>query len=1214
MIFNFRAYLGAIIISLLLFTGSMAQEYRLVILGNNVDITADQTYLHLRTFLENIDSPYSILLAGDITNSTGLLRYSERLKVVLLGSSAEKIIIIPGDRDWDNSGINGWKNVLALEKAIRKWDDKRVIWPLKNACPGPEYIRINNYIGLIAFNSQWFNHPYDKPQPEDGVCTVATMGDFLEEMKDRIIENGNRNILITGHFPILSHGKYGGYYPLKSWLLPVPIVSGMITSFHQNVGNAKDIVNETFSNARYKIGFDFMELHSAIYISGHEKNLQILRAKDNYFINSGSPEKGDYVASSGHALLADTGPGLITLTFLSNGEVRAAIAKLSGSGYAFHKQVVLMANQCEAHDPGIPSNQAFIPCKEKELAVTRMEGHYPKYTMVVAGPEYEAGGMKKLFLGKHYRADWIQPIQLPFLDLDTVFNGLSAFERGGGRQTKSLKFKGGNGYEYVFRSVNKDPARALPFKLRGTIIEEIIRDQTTTQQPYGAIVADILLNEINILHAHPVLYVMPDDAKLGPFRAEFGNMLGMLEDRQTNPDNKNEKTFAGADKIRKTFKMFNDLFDDYHNEIQTDEFVRARVFDILVGDWGKHEDNWKWAGFDKKGSKGRIYRPVPRDRDHVFSRWDGVLPWLADREWAKQSGENFDYRIKGLRSLMWQARHLDRLVANEMTRTDWTGAAKYIQEHIDAKDIEKAVRAMPAETYDLSGKIIEEKLKSRLSGLPGYAEAYYEMLAKEVDVVGSGKKEYFDVTRNADGSVEVAMYDVMKGEKGKHKLYERTFYPHETREIRLFGLQNDDIFNIHGVASRSILTRVVGGYGNDKIIDESEVRKGDKHTLIYDKEGDNNITMSRETKIINSRNPHVYVYDRTAFQYNTYFPLITLSYNSDEGLLAGLGVTFTNQKYGKPTFSSKHEFKGDVSTEQNYTLDYSSRFHYVFGTWDLLTGGHLGYPNKFNYIYGIGNETVKDDDLYRQKFYRTRYNSTLIRIGILNEFWSRSNFSANFGVEFNGKQLEENNIFSQSIDPVLGEEALDIARGVLILDLDFRDRPNLSTRGMRLFVNHESGWVLNTDTKRYHKIQATVEQFFSLRNESPFTLGLKAGGSATSGDIPYYYRYYLGQLQHLRGYRKNRFTGDKALFLNTNVRWKLGEVRTTIVPLGYGLRGFVDTGRVFESGESSETWHMGYGFGIFLVPIEESFSINITIAFSEEESALLLFSVGKTFN
>ena len=127
-------------------------------------------------------------------------------------------------------------------------------------------------------------------------------------------------------------------------------------------------------------------------------------------------------------------------------------------------------------------------------------------------------------------------------------------------------------------------------------------------------------------------------------------------------------------------------------------------------------------------------------------------------------------------------------------------------------------------------------------------------------------------------------------------------------------------------------------------------------------------------------------------------------------------------------------------------------------------------------------------------------------------------------------------------------------------------------------------------------------------------MGLKAGGSATSGDIPYYYRYYLGQLQHLRGYRKNRFTGDKALFLNTNVRWKLGEVRTAILPLGYGLRAFVDTGRVFESGESSETWHTGYGFGFYLVPFEESFSINITIAFSEEESALILFSVGKTFN
>ena len=85
-----------------------------------------------------------------------------------------------------------------------------------------------------------------------------------------------------------------------------------------------------------------------------------------------------------------------------------------------------------------------------------------------------------------------------------------------GRQTKSLKLKAGNGYEYVFRSVNKDPSGALPFELRGTLLEKIIKDQTTTQQPYGAMATDLLLNKLDILHAHPVLYVMPDDPMLGP--------------------------------------------------------------------------------------------------------------------------------------------------------------------------------------------------------------------------------------------------------------------------------------------------------------------------------------------------------------------------------------------------------------------------------------------------------------------------------------------------------------------------------------------------------------------------------------------------------------------------------------------------------------------------------------------------------------------------
>jgi hypothetical protein len=51
------------------------------------------------------------------------------------------------------------------------------------------------------------------------------------------------------------------------------------------------------------------------------------------------------------------------------------------------------------------------------------------------------------------------------------------------------------------------------------------------------------------------------------------------------------------------------------------EFARARMFDLWIGDWSKHEDNWKWAGY--KGKDGEVFRPIPRDRDHAFSS-DGM--------------------------------------------------------------------------------------------------------------------------------------------------------------------------------------------------------------------------------------------------------------------------------------------------------------------------------------------------------------------------------------------------------------------------------------------------------------------------------------------------------------------------------------------------------------------------------------------------------------
>ncbi|MBC7830166.1 MAG: hypothetical protein H7122_20655, partial [Chitinophagaceae bacterium] len=82
---------------------------------------------------------------------------------------------------------------------------------------------------------------------------------------------------------------------------------------------------------------------------------------------------------------------------------------------------------------------------------------------VIANPYYDkANGFRRFLLGHHYRKEWATPVDVEVLNFDTTAGGLTPDKLGGGMQTKSLRLKGANGKEYVIRSVNKDPSKALP--------------------------------------------------------------------------------------------------------------------------------------------------------------------------------------------------------------------------------------------------------------------------------------------------------------------------------------------------------------------------------------------------------------------------------------------------------------------------------------------------------------------------------------------------------------------------------------------------------------------------------------------------------------------------------------------------------------------------------------------------------------------------------
>ncbi|MFL5493088.1 MAG: hypothetical protein ACJ8DC_01770, partial [Gemmatimonadales bacterium] len=60
--------------------------------------------------------------------------------------------------------------------------------------------------------------------------------------------------------------------------------------------------------------------------------------------------------------------------------------------------------------------------------------------VITPGARYRAGGLHTLFFGKHYRDLWATPIRVEVLDLSRFAGGLRPTKRGGGKQTRSLRF------------------------------------------------------------------------------------------------------------------------------------------------------------------------------------------------------------------------------------------------------------------------------------------------------------------------------------------------------------------------------------------------------------------------------------------------------------------------------------------------------------------------------------------------------------------------------------------------------------------------------------------------------------------------------------------------------------------------------------------------------------------------------------------------------
>jgi|GEM_PF-444316 len=1205
------------------------KKHTIFLIGNTSDHLDNLSHLQqLKDYLDGYGSEFTVLHLGDIIAPNTPLsdrNHPELKKLNTILSLADnprgKLYILPGDLDWADSGIEGNKNIQVLHKYIDGQVNEDVMLIEHGNCPGPTVLDVTPFIRIVAFNSQWWIHPYDKPIGTDTDCDVLGKEELMEELTDAIEDAGNKNVLIASHHPVFSGGIYGGFIPLKMHIfpngskIPMPIAGSVYSAFLQNVGTPKYMAYPAYYELSSQMKQHFIFRKGLLFAAAHDHNLQVIESNHNYQFVSGSIFKKEPMRRKSGTVYKKKEHGLLAIEYHENGKVIKSTHLFQNNRLNELDKQLLFENPCNNADTStIPGNYLYLPCKVENVPKGSYTSPDRLYKVVEGGAEYKAKGFKKMMLGTLYRPSWTMQVEVPYIDLQKEKGGIYPYSIGGGRQTTSLKFRAVDGKEYTFRSVNKDPIKALPPQLRETFLVDLLREMTATQQPYGALAVSRLLDATDILHARPKLFVLPDHPILGAYRKDYSELFGMLEDDPSKPKN-DVPGFMGAIDVDRSFTMFRKIYDDNDVYVDAPSFAKARIFDMLIGDWGRHPDNWKWALY-KEGDKDVFY-PIPRDRDHSFSKWDGMIPYLADREWARPNIENFSYGFKGIRSLNWPARHLDRLLLSSLDQQDWLSISQSLQEEINEQVIDSAIQVLPKEIVPIQGAEIGAKLKSRIKQLDYAVKEHYKMLAKWVDVLGSNKHEYFLVERFKNGKVSVKVYKKKKEDKTlqpENKLiYFRTFSPVETKEIRLFGLNGDDVFHVKGEAKKSIKVRIIGGGENDLIKDGSVVGNKKKATIIYDNT-DTEIIIGRSTQLKLANTPGINTYDREEFRYNTYLPTPIISFNADDGIALKFGVDFTRHGFRQRPYKQKYGFDVKVGTEGTRSISAFSEWSNVFGKWYMGLNGIYADIFPFYNFFGLGNETVKDD--IPREFFRTNYKGTDIKWYVRNEFWQKSTLQVDIGLEDYQSEIRDNTILEGS--DITGIDPLTILSLSGELDLDFRNGSNYATKGLRLFLGHQSGWLINDDSDHFSLNEAFAEWYSTYRS---VTLALKFGGGRNTGDnIPYFKYTNLGQSTNLRGYLRNRFTGTASMYLNSELRLPIGDVKNPILPFLVGVTGFFDTGRVWYTEDESgvdptvisrdNTWHNGYGGGIYVVPISKRYTFSLSIATSEEESLLFMAGIG----
>jgi hypothetical protein len=1150
---------------------------RIIFIGDAGEINLIQKNIIQKAIHELIAGKTQVVYLGDNIYSDGMKlpgdpqeTHTQNILTAQFKPFRERqvpVYFVPGNHDWDRSGKNGLEKIQAQSAFLESQNDSLLALVPANGCPDPVVQKIAPGVTMIYLDTEWWLFPYSKAN-ENNDCDCTTPEEVSLRLKDLVYQHKNDKIILAGHHPFVSYGNHGGHFywmdhlfPLraanKKMYIPLPVAGSLYPLLRKTISHPEDIAHPRYKNMIRQITTAFEGHNDWLYIAGHEHGLQYIQRGNLTQLVSGGGSRIDYVKKSKKAFYTSHHAGFVTIDLLTDGQAVYTFHSLENNTWkktTFQQPAIAIKNSI--------ADYQFNPVNSDSVQITLQ----PSYD--------EKSNFHRWLFGENFRKEYATPVHLPVFKISAINGGLTPTQRGGGMQSVSLRLVDKEGNEYALRSVLKRAETVLPEGLRNSFAKDWVDDAMSAQHPYSALIVPPLARAIGVPHANPVIGFVSADSTLHQYNYTFANTVALLEER--NPLGKSDNTL----------KFLKNIQNDNDNRFDAITFFKSRILDVLIGDWDRHEDQWRWKNLSSKG-EDKFYVDVPRDRDQVFHVTEGLFPNIMSRPYLLPTFQGWRSDIPSIRYSLFKSNFLNAHPASQMSWKQWEALVTETIHQLNDTVLNAAIYQLPAAIYNLRGADITKTLQNRRDALLPAFKEFYQFIHKKVDVRLSDKHEKVSITQNDNGDIHLLVQKINKNGKLTDTLLTHNYASAVTKELRIYLSKGDDSVWIN-TPDPGMKIRIIGDKGKNNIF----VKDASKKIHYYGQPKHTNLEGSYQHISRHLRNNKSISLFEPVNLYNFWAPSFDIGLNVDDGLILGTGFTYTHKSgFRKLPFTYQQSLTLAHSFSTNaYRIKYRGEWTEILHKTNLVLQANIKAPNNTINFYGHGNETSFQKFEGHKRFYRARYS--IYNIDALLKWNSGKDISFSAGPTAQFYHFKSNDTIGRFIShaPILTYDSSHITSDKAHTGLKVHFLINKKNRmrehswGYVVDIHYQWLWGINKWSENYGLLEPSLMVYNRLDRRGNIRLYNRIGGTLTMGKNPFFQSAFLGGHGNLLGYRQYRFAGNHAIYHNIETHLKLAEITNYLLPGELGIIALHDIGRVWQKNEDSKKFHNSYGGGIYFSP------------------------------